>query len=105
MRDALALIHSGLARFVNRSTALCLTFSKIAQLRDRSLRVDENFVMRYVAGGKREREIIDGLGDSWMRSSHLAARNTRTDWRLIRNVKSSDLEKIGAGEDRIQNFS
>jgi hypothetical protein len=105
MRDALALIHNGLARFVNRSTALCLTFSKISQLRDRSLKVDENFLMRYAAGGKREREIIDGQGDSWMRSSHMASRNTRTDWRLIRKVNSSDLDKIGAEPERIQSFS
>lgn len=105
MREALALIHNGLARFVNRSTALCLTFSKIAQLRDRSLKIDEDFLMRYASGGKREHEIIDGPGDSWMRSAHMAARNTRTDWRLVRKVKREDLDKIGAGEDRIQNFA
>ena len=104
MRDALTLIRTGLARFVNRSTALCLTFCKISQLRDRSLKIDENFLMRYAAGGEREREIIDGLGDSWMRSSHVGARNERTDWRLVRKVKSSDLDKIGAEPERIQNF-
>jgi hypothetical protein len=104
LREALALVNTGLARFINQARALCLTFCKIAQLRDHSLKIDEDFLIRYAAGGKREREVIDGLGDSWMRSAHVGMRNERTNWRLVRKVKMSDLEKIGAGKDRGQSF-
>lgn len=104
-KEAMTFVNHGLAQFINRNTALRLTFSKIAQLRDRSLKVDEAFLMRYVEGGKSEREAIDGMGDSWMRSAHMGARNTLKDWRLIRKVNVSDLAKIGAEPERIQSFA
>jgi hypothetical protein len=63
--QALALVRHGLADFINRQTALRLTFSKIAHLRDQSLRVDEEFLMAYVRGDKRARAIIDDPDAGW----------------------------------------
>jgi hypothetical protein len=63
--QALALVRHGLADFINRQTALRLTFSKIAHLRDQSLRVDEKFLMAYVRGDKRARAVIDDQDAGW----------------------------------------
>ncbi len=63
--QALALVRHGLADFINRQTALRLTFSKIAHLRDQSLRIDENFLMAYAQGDKRARAIIDDEIVGW----------------------------------------
>ncbi len=63
--EALALVRHGLADFINRQTALRLTFSKIAHLRDQSLRIDERFLLAYVRGDKRARAIIDDPAVGW----------------------------------------
>lgn len=63
--QALALVRNGLADFINRQTALRLTFSRIAHLRDQSLRIDERFLMTYVQGDKRARAIIDDPAFGW----------------------------------------
>jgi hypothetical protein len=53
------LIRHGLAEFILRQTALRLTFSNFAHLRDYSLRIDEAFLINYAAGEKRERAAMD----------------------------------------------
>jgi hypothetical protein len=63
--QALALVRHGLADFINRQTALRLTFSKIAHLRDQSLRIDERFLMAYARGDKRARAIMDDEVAGW----------------------------------------
>lgn len=63
--QALALVRHGLADFINRQTALRLTFSKIAHLRDQSLRIDERFLLAYAQGDKRARAIIDDPTVGW----------------------------------------
>jgi hypothetical protein len=63
--QALALVRQGLAEFINRQTALRLTFSKVAHLRDQSQRIDERFLMAYVQGDKRARAIIDDPDAGW----------------------------------------
>ena len=52
IKTAIALVKDGLACFIHRNTAIQLTFAKIAHLRDRSLRIDENFLMAYAADRK-----------------------------------------------------
>jgi hypothetical protein len=63
--QALALVRQGLAAFINRQTALRLTFSKVSHLRDQSLRIDEQFLLAYVQGDKRARAIIDDETVGW----------------------------------------
>jgi hypothetical protein len=63
--QALALVRHGLADFINRQTALRLTFSKIGHLRDQSLRIDERFLLAYVEGDRRARAIIDNPTAGW----------------------------------------
>lgn len=63
--QALALVRHGLADFINRQTALRLTFSKISHLRDQSLRIDERFLMAYAQGDKRARAIMDDESAGW----------------------------------------
>ncbi|HEY6308686.1 MAG TPA: hypothetical protein VI488_19770 [Candidatus Angelobacter sp.] len=63
--QALALVRHGLADFINRQTALRLTFSKIGHLRDQSLRIDERFLLAYVEGNRRARAIIDDPTAGW----------------------------------------
>jgi hypothetical protein len=63
--QALALVRNGLADFINRQTALRLTFSKIAHLRDQSLRIDERFLLAYAQGDKRARAVMDDPDAGW----------------------------------------
>jgi hypothetical protein len=55
----LVLIRHGLAEFILRQTALRLTFSNFAHLRDYSLRIDEAFLINYAAGERREVAVIE----------------------------------------------
>jgi hypothetical protein len=64
-RQALALINQGLAVFIHRNKALRLTFSKVAKLRDQSLKVDEQLLMDYAQGDKRARAIIEDPSAGW----------------------------------------
>jgi hypothetical protein len=64
-KQALALINQGLAVFIHRNKALRLTFSKITQLRDRSLKVDEQLLMDYALGVKYARAIIEDPTAGW----------------------------------------
>jgi hypothetical protein len=63
--QALALVRQGLAVFIHRQSALRLTFSKVTQLRDRSLKVDERLLMDYAQGDKRARAIIEDPTAGW----------------------------------------
>lgn len=63
--QALALVRRGLAEFINQNSALRLTYSKIAHLRDQSLRIDEQFLLAYVDGEERARAIIDDTRVGW----------------------------------------
>lgn len=56
---ALGLVWNGLARFVNRNTALQLTFSDLVPLRDQSCKVDEHVIVLYTAGSSRARLAVD----------------------------------------------
>jgi hypothetical protein len=59
------MVRNGLADFINRQTALRLTFSKIAHLRDQSLRIDERFLLAYAQGDKRARAVMDDPTVGW----------------------------------------
>jgi len=59
IRDALTLVRHGLARFINRNTAVQLTYSRLTQLRDRSCKVDERLILEYVAGSRLARAAVD----------------------------------------------
>src|SRR5262249_27405199 len=50
IKVAVALVRDDLARFVDKHAAIQLTFSKIAHLRDRSLKIDQAFLNAYAAG-------------------------------------------------------
>jgi hypothetical protein len=63
--QALALVRNGLADFINRQTALRLTFSKIAHLRDQSLRIDERFLLAYARGDRRAKAVMDDPTAGW----------------------------------------
>jgi hypothetical protein len=63
--QALALVRNGLADFINRQTALRLTFSKIAHLRDQSLRIDERFLLAYAQGDRRAKAVMDDPTAGW----------------------------------------
>jgi hypothetical protein len=56
---AVALVRDGLARFVDKNAAIQLTFSKIAHLRDRSLKIDEAFLNAYAAGERWAKNLFD----------------------------------------------
>jgi|SRR5215831_9504074 len=56
---AVALVRDGLARFVDKKKAIQLTFSKIAYLRDRSLKIDEAFLNAYAAGERWAKNLFD----------------------------------------------
>lgn len=63
--QAVSLVRHGLAEFILRQTALRLMFSKIAHLRDRSLRIDEAFVMAYAQGDPQARAIMHDQTAGW----------------------------------------
>jgi hypothetical protein len=63
--QAMTLVVRGLAEFINRRTALRLTFSKVVHLRDRSLRVDERLLMDYAQGRAYAQAIIDDPAAGW----------------------------------------
>jgi len=52
VKTAITLVTDGLAEFINRGRAIRLTFSRLAHLRDRSLKIDEAFLIAYAAGEK-----------------------------------------------------
>jgi hypothetical protein len=64
--QALALVRQGLAVFIQRQSALRLTFSKVTQLRDCSLKVDEQLLMDYAQGDRRARAIIEDPDSGWV---------------------------------------
>lgn len=96
---AMTMVNHGLAHFIDRSSALRLTFSKIAQLRDRSLKIDERFME-------------DLVSDHFAEGNRGASRSARAvvdyGWRFsepIREIPVSELAAIGAEPERIQSFA
>jgi hypothetical protein len=63
IKTAITLVTDGLAEFVNRGRAIRLTFSKLAHLRDRSLKIDEAFLIAYAAGEKWARTLFAAAWD------------------------------------------
>ena len=59
VKTAIALVKDGLACFIHRNTAVQLTFSKVTHLRDRSLRIDETFLIAYASGERWARNLFD----------------------------------------------
>ena len=57
-KSAVLLVEDGLAEIVLDGSAIRLLFSKFAHLRDASLRIDAEFLMRYATGDKRTRAAI-----------------------------------------------
>src|SRR5215472_7025384 len=58
VKTAITLVADGLAEFVNRGRAIRLTFSRLAHLRDRSLKIDEAFLIAYASGEKWARNLF-----------------------------------------------
>ncbi len=73
-RTACRLISDGLAIPICDSkasrdvTRIQLTFSKIAHLRDRSLKIDEAFLIAYAAGERWARNLFDNAWDGRVRA-------------------------------------
>jgi len=63
VKTAITLVTDGLAEFVNRGKAIRLTFSRLAHLRDRSLKIDESFLNAYASGQKWARNLFDAAWD------------------------------------------
>ena len=63
IKTAITLVADGLAEFVNRGRAIRLTFSRLAHLRDRSLKIDEAFLIAYAAGEKWARNLFAAAWD------------------------------------------
>lgn len=59
VRYALDLIRNGLARFVNRNTAIQLTFADVTPLRDQSCNVDLSVILPYIEGSIYTRLVVD----------------------------------------------
>lgn len=57
--DGLALVTDGLAQFINGQSALRLTFSKVANLRDASCKIDLHMLMAYAEGQPGARAAVD----------------------------------------------
>jgi hypothetical protein len=81
IKTAIALVKDGLAGFIHRNTAIQLTFAKIAHLRDRSLRIDENFLMAYAAGRKWARDLFENAWDG-------KAQAQRVEWTAAQTAES-----------------
>ncbi len=57
--DAVRLVKNGLANFIHRNSAVQLNYSRLAHLRDRSAKVDEQLVFDYAIGLRYARAAID----------------------------------------------
>ena len=68
VKTAITLVSDGLAKFINRGGAVRLTFSTLSHLRDRSLKIDEDFLIAYAAGEKWARSLFDNAWDGKARA-------------------------------------
>jgi hypothetical protein len=59
LREALQLVHYGLANFIHRNSALQLTFDRLTHLRDLSCHVDQYVILDYVCGEFRPRLAVN----------------------------------------------
>jgi hypothetical protein len=71
VKVAVGLVKDGMARFVDRNSAIQLTFSKISHLRDRSLKIDEAFLNAYAAGERWARNLFDAGYDGKARAERV----------------------------------
>ena len=69
---ALIFVRHGLAKFIDGNAALRLTFSRIAQLRDMSLKINERFLLKLVDGDPRAMAAI-----AWGWTGHVQAEYVR----------------------------
>ena len=62
----MSMVNDGVARLLEIEGYQCirLNYSKIAQLRDASLKINERFLIRYLDGGRRERAAVEGWRES-----------------------------------------
>jgi hypothetical protein len=72
VKAAVALVRDGMARFVDRNSAIQLTFSKIAHLRDRSLKIDQAFLDAYAAGERWAKHLFDAGYDGKTQAETIA---------------------------------
>lgn len=96
VKSAVALVKDGLALFVHSGTAIQLTFSKLAQLRDVSLKIDEHMLMAYATGKKFARAAIDGGWEGIRVESHDGVKQVST--------ASWTPEMMAQSQQRIQSF-
>jgi hypothetical protein len=59
IKDAINLVKNGLAKFINRNTAVQLTYSRLAHLRDQSCKPGERLVLDYISGSYRARVAVE----------------------------------------------
>lgn len=97
---AMAFVRHGLATFINRNQALRLTFSKIAQLRDHSLKIDESVLIAYADDSL----FLSSAGERGKRD-----RRTRVaidyGWRFREPVVEIPASVMAASKERVQCFT
>src|SRR5262249_50239711 len=71
LRTAKALVTDGLAIWINRGKDIRLSFSRLAQLRDRSVKIDEAFLNAYAAGERWARNLFDNAWDGKAQATKL----------------------------------
>jgi hypothetical protein len=96
---ALVFVRHGLATFINNNKALRLTFSKIAQLRDRSLKIDENALIAYAD----DLLFQESRGRRGKRNTR--ARSAIRGWRFNEPVVEVPAAVMAASKERIQCFT
>lgn len=95
---ALVFVRHGLATFINNNKALRLTFSKIAQLRDRSLKIDENALIAYAD----DLLFQESKGRRGRRNTR--ARSAVQGWRFSEPVIEVPAAVMAASKERVQCF-
>lgn len=95
---ALVFVRHGLATFINHNKALRLTFSKIAQLRDRSLKIDENALIAYAD----DLLFQESKGRRGKRNTR--ARSAIQGWRFNQHVVEVPAAVATAAKERVQCF-
>jgi hypothetical protein len=95
---ALVFVRHGLATFINDNKALRLTFSKITQLRDRSLKIDENVLIAYAD----DLLFQESKGRRGKRNTR--ARSAIQGWRFNQRVIELPAAALAASKERVQCF-
>lgn len=95
---ALVFVRHGLAMFINDNKALRLTFSKIAQLRDRSLKVDENALIAYAD------DLLFQESKGQRGKRNMRVRSAIHSWRFNQRVIEVPAATAAAAKERVQCF-